>query len=124
MQPPTNQVLGAAPAFAISLLNWWRTIFILNRFRGLTRLSKAEMVALLLYVFSGYVAWIGEMTILDDSLVALQIVASLFRASLNWFAMLLIVNERLYVTRQQLVSFVFIAAIALLWEVQHMLVLY
>ena len=82
------------------------------------------MVALLLYVFSGYVAWIGEMTILDDSLVALQIVASLFRASLNWFAMLLIVNERLYVTRQQLVSFVFIAAIALLWEVQHMLVLY
>ena len=119
----SNKVLGAAPAFGIAILNWCRVIFILNRFRGVTRFSKPEMLALLLYIFGGYLAWITEMSILNDSLATLQVVASLYRASLNWFGMLLIVNERLYVTRQQLGSLCFIVAIAFLWELQHRIVL-
>lgn len=81
------------------------------------------MLALLLYLFAGFAAWIGEMSILNESLIALQIVSSLFRASLNWFGMLLIVNERLYVTRQQIGSLGFIMVISFAWELQHRLVL-
>ena len=81
------------------------------------------MLALLLYVFAGFSAWIGEMSILDDSLIALQVIASIYRASLNWFGMLLIVNERLYVTRQQLGSLCFIIMISFAWELQHRLML-
>lgn len=123
MTTPTNKVLGAIPAFAIGFLNWCRVIFILNRFRGWNRFSKAEMLALLLFIFGGFAAWIGEMSILTESLVALQIIASLYRASLNWFGMLLIVNERLYVTRQQMGSLCFIIVISFMWELQHRLVL-
>ena len=123
MTTPTNKALGAIPAFFIGFLNWCRVIFILNRYRGLNRFTKAEMLALLLYLFGGFAAWIGEMSILNDSLVALQVVASLFRASLNWFGMLLIVNERLYVTRQQIGSLGFIMVISFAWELQHRLVL-
>tara|TARA_B110000046_G_C13020337_1_gene410813 strand:+ start:1039 stop:1413 length:375 start_codon:yes stop_codon:yes gene_type:complete len=118
-----NKALGAIPLFGIGLLNWGRVLFILNRYRGWNRFSKPEMLALLLFVFGGFSAWIGEMSILSDSLLALQVVASLFRATLNWFGMLLIVNERLYVTRQQFGSLCFIAIISFLWELTHRIVL-
>lgn len=123
MSTPQRKALGAAPALFIAFLNWCRIIFILNRFRGFNRFTKAEMLALLLYLFGGFAAWIAEMCILNDSLTALQVIASLFRTSLNWFGMLLVVNERLFVTRQQVGSYVFIMGIAFLWEVQHRIVL-
>ena len=123
MPTPQRKALGALPALFIGFLNWCRIIFILNRFRGFNRFTKAEMLALLLYIFGGFAAWIAEMCILNDSLTALQVIASLFRTSLNWFGMLLVVNERLFVTRQQIGSYVFIMGIAFLWEVQHRIVL-
>ena len=119
----SNRVLGTLPAFFIACLNWVYAIFVLNRFAGITRFSKAELTALLLYVLGGFAAWIAEMCILDDNLTALQIISSLYRTSVNWFAFVLIVNERLYVTRQQYGSLAIVIVISLLWELQHRIVL-
>ena len=118
-----DQVLGAVPAFANGVLNWGYVIFILNRYRGVCAFSKAELIALLLYIYGGYAAWIAEMCILREEMIVLQVAASLFRTCLQWLGMLLIVNEQLYATPQQLGSLAFVATIASLWEVQHRLML-
>ena len=123
MTTAANKVAGAAPALLVGVLNWCRVLFVLNRYKGVNKLSKAEMLALLLYILSGFAAWIGEMCILDSSLAILQIVSSLYRTTLTWIGTILIVNERLLVTRQQATSFIFIVLIAFLWEVQHRIVL-
>ena len=114
---------GIIPVVLIALFNWIYSIFILNRFRGIFRFSKAELIALSLYILGGYAAWISEMCILDDDLLPLQIVSSLYRTFCNWIGFVLIVNERLALTRQQFGSLIFVIIIASLWEVQHRVML-
>ena len=114
---------GIIPVFLIAVFNWIYSIFILNRFRGFLDFSKAELIALSLYLLGGYASWVAEMCILDDDLIALQIVSSLYRTFCNWIGFVLIVNERLALTMQQLGSLVFVMIIASLWEVQHRVML-
>lgn len=119
MATESLKVAGALPAAGIGVLNWIYTIFILNRFRGVCNFTQSEMVALLLFLYAAYAAWIAELCILENNLVTLQLIASFFRTLLNWLGMLLIVNEELYTSRQQIGSLLFVAVIAFLWEVQH-----
>ncbi len=123
MELPQHAFWGIIPVVLIALFNWIYAIFILNRFRGFCQFSKAEMIALLLYLAGGYAAWIAEMCILDDNLLALQITASLYRTFCNWIGLVLIVNERLALTRQQCGSLFFVIIIASLWEAQHRIML-
>ncbi len=115
--------LGLLPALSIACLNWSYSIFILNRFRGVCMCSKAQIIAFVLYIFGGYAAWIAEMSILHESLGLLQVFASIYRTCANWLGFLFIVNERLVITRQQMLSLLFVCAISSLWEIQHRLVL-
>ena len=117
------RVLAALPAAAIALLNWVYAIFVLNRFRGVRAFTRAELTAFSFYLTGGFAAWIGEMCLLHEKFTALQIVASLYRTLLNWCGLVLIVNERPVVTRQQIGSLALVVCISALWEVQHRIVL-
>ena len=115
--------IGALPAFAIAIFNWAYAIFILNRFTGIRDITRSQLLALSLYIAGGYAAWIAEMSILLESKAALQVAAAFYRTFVNWIGVILIVNERLTVTRQQVGSLIFVIIIAMLWEAQHRIVL-
>ena len=63
------------------------------------------------------------MCLLDEKFTGLQIVASLYRTFLNWSGLVLIVNERPSVTRQQIGALALVVCISALWEIQHRIVL-
>lgn len=114
---------GIIPVVMIALLNWVYSIFILNRFRGICSFTRVELIALPLYLLGGYAAWISEMCILRENLLSLQIASSLYRTFCNWVGFVLIVNERLSLTRQQFGSLLFVFAVSSLWEIQHRIML-
>lgn len=118
-----NEWLGMIPAFFIALLGWIYSIFILNRFRGFMQFTRIELISLLLFLLGGWAAWIAELCILHEHLVALQLCSSLLRSVVNWFGFLLVVNERLAVTRQQVGALLFVVTLALLWDAMHRIVL-
>ena len=68
--------------------------------------SRIEWLSLLLlFLIAGLPGWIAVLCIVEANLAALQIISSLYGASVNWFALLLIVNGRLIVTTQQIFVF-------------------
>ena len=116
-------ILLIFPALLISILNWVGTVFVLNRFRGWRAFSRIEMLAFLLFLLGGFAGWIAELCIVETNLAALQMTSSLYRTTVNWFGLLLIVNGRLAVSVQQIASFVLTLTTALLWEWQHRIVM-
>lgn len=112
-----------APAATIALFSWAFTILRLNKFNGVRKLSRCQMAALGCFVIGGYAAWLAELAILQKHMGAFQFCASLFRTTVNWVGFLLIFNENLHATRQQLTSLAFVLAIAALWELQHRIAL-
>ena len=90
---------------------------------GICGFSKVELLALPLFLVGGYAAWISELCIMHDHLYSLQIISSLFRTLVNWIGFILIVNERLAVSRQQFGSLLFILTMTVLWDVQHKIVI-
>ena len=66
---------------------------------------------------------IAERCLLEENLLAIQIVASLYRSLITWFGLLLLVNGRLVVTSQQLYSGFLTVITNLLWEWQHRIVI-
>ena len=56
-------------------------------------------------------------------LIALQFFAAFYRCTVNWVANICIVNERVVVSRQQLIAYAFTLAITFLWEVQSRVIL-
>ena len=118
-----DRAWGALPALFIAFFNWVYAIFVLNRFRGIAEISNPELAAFLLFVLGGFATWIAEMCILEDELTALQFVSSSYRTVVNWLGFVLVVNERLYITRQQFGSLAITLVISLLWELQHRVVL-
>jgi hypothetical protein len=119
----TNEALGILPALAIAILSWFYSIFILNRFRGLLGFTRSELLAIPLYLAGGYAAWIAELCILNDDLASLQLCSALYRSFVNWIGFILVVNERLAISRQQFGSLLFVLGITALWELQHRVVL-
>ena len=117
------QALGLIPAISIGVINWFFQIFILNRFVGLTRFTRFELVALVLFVLGGIASFIAELCLLDKRLLPIQLSAALYRTFVNWCAFLLIINERLAITRQQIGSLFLVITTQLLWEAQHYIVL-
>ena len=66
--------------------------------------------------------WVAELTLLHDNMFGLQIVA--FSAGrYSTVGSIIIINECLVLTRQQITSLAFVCSIAVLWEVQHRIVL-
>lgn len=111
------------PQLGIALLTWIGTVFVLNRYRGITRFSRIEWLSLLLFLIGGFAGWIAVLCIVEANLAALQIISSLYRTSVNWFALLLIVNGRLIVTTQQILSFGFTIVTTLLWEWSYRIII-
>lgn len=118
-----RDILALLPVFTIASLNWVQTILVLDRFEGFKNISKMEWFALIISLIGGFAAWISELSVKDEDLMGLQIFASLYRSFLSWIVLVLIVNQRLFFTRQQFVSLSFRMIITLCWEVQHRLVL-
>lgn len=115
-------VLLIVPAVGIGVLQWFGTIFVLNRFRGVMNITQIEMISLLLFLLGGFGGWIGELCIIEPDLISLQITASIYRTVINTFGLLLIVNGRLVITTQQVLSALISIATALLWEWQHRII--
>lgn len=120
---PHRKAVAAIPALGICFLQWFYAIFVLNRYRGITRFNRPEMVSLILHVIGGFSLWISEMCLLDANMFDLQIVSSTFRTVITWFGFVLIVNERLFFTWQQIGSLLICVAIAILWDVMHQIIL-
>ena len=118
-----REIAGLGPAFAIALSNWIYRIFLLDRYRGWRQFSRVELMSLVLFMFGGFAAWISELCINHNDLIVLQIFSAVYRATASWTGFVLIVNERMAVSRQQLLSFSFIVLITVLWEVQHRVVI-
>lgn len=118
-----HQWLAILPAFAIAVLGWGFTILRLNRFNGIRNIPRTHVASLGCFIVGGYAAWLSELAILQRHMGVFQFCASLFRTVVNWFGFLLIFNENLYASRQQLISLVFVLIIAALWEVQHRIAL-
>ena len=123
IQMVSAPVVLVIPALGIALLSWVGTVFVLNRYRGIMRFTRIEMLSLLLFLLGGFAGWIAELCIVEKDLAALQITASLYRTAVNWFALLLIVNGRLIVTTQQIWSFVLTIVTTLLWEWKHRIII-
>lgn len=116
-------VLLIIPAVGIGVLQWFGTIFVLNRFRGFSQITHIELVSLLLFLLGGFGGWIAELCIVEEDLITLQVVASVYRTLINVFGLLLIVNGRLVITVQQMLSTCLSVATALLWEWQHRIIM-
>lgn len=58
-----------------------------------------------------------------NDMTVLQVVSSVFRAFTSWLVLVIVVNDDIFLTRQQWVSLLFRVFITVLWEVQHRLVL-
>ena len=119
--PPV--VVLVIPAASIGLLSWFSTLFILNRYKTLSGFSKVEILAVLPFLLTGFGGWVAELCILKEELFGLQVVASLYRTTMAWLGMLMIVNGRFLVTSQQLFALILSITTNLLWEWQHRIVL-
>lgn len=119
----STPLLLMIPAVGIGFLQWFGTIFVLNRFRGFRQLTQIDLISLLLFLLGGFGGWIAELCIVEEDLVALQVVASIYRTLVNVFGLLLIVNGRLVITVQQIISTCLSIATALLWEWQHRIIM-
>lgn len=119
----TAPIILIIPQIGIALLSWIGTVFVLNRYRGVTQFSRIEWLALLLFLVGGFAGWIAVLCIVEANLAVLQIISSLYRTAVNWFALLLIVNGRLIVTTQQIWSFALTIVTTLLWEWSYRIII-
>jgi type IV secretory pathway TraG/TraD family ATPase VirD4 len=111
------------PAFSIAFLGWAYNMLILDRFRGSCRFRRIELFALFVASTGGFAAWIGELALKSEDMFALGVAASCFRTFANWIVLVIIVNEDVFLSRQQLLSLTFKVVITVLWEIQHRLVI-
>lgn len=119
----SGSVVGIIPIVLISIFTWIRNIFILNKFNGFRDFSHAEFLSLGLYVIGGYGSWIATMAVLEEDLFPLQLCASFYRQLVNWIGLVFVINQRFFVTRQQVGSLIFVFITGSLWEVQYRLML-
>ncbi len=118
-----REQLAWFPVFMIAFLSWGYNLLILDRFRGFRNFKKIEIYALFVSLTGGVGAWIAEMSVKNENLIGLQITSSVFRALTSWLVLVIVVNEDVFLTRQQLWSLGFRITITVLWEIQHRLVL-
>lgn len=123
MNIESRDQLVLLPAFSIALLNWGYNILILDRYRGLCKFRRIELYALFVACIGGFAAWIGELSLKQENMFAIGIAASCFRTFTSWVVLVIIVNEDVFLSRQQLISLMFKVVITVLWEIQHRLVL-
>ena len=119
----TRDQLVLLPAFSIALLSWAYNILILDRFQEICRFRRIEIYALFVALTGGFAAWIGELSLKSEDMFALGIAASCFRTFVNWIVLVIIINEDVFLSRQQLLSLIFKIVITVLWEIQHRLVI-
>lgn len=119
----TRDHLVLLPAFSIAFLGWAYNMLILDRFQGVCRFRRIELYALFVAITGGFAAWIGELSLKSENMFALGIAASSFRTFANWIVLVIIVNEDVFLSRQQLLSLIFKIVITILWEIQHRLVI-
>ena len=119
----SRELIGLAPALVIAGSNWAYRMLIVERYRGWNRLTRIQIFALGTFLCGGFGRWIGEICI-RRHLTALQFVSALYASSCNWIGFLCIVNDRVTVSRQQVISYMFLIFITALWEIQHRIVLY
>tara|TARA_B100001741_G_scaffold75654_1_gene61222 strand:+ start:12641 stop:13018 length:378 start_codon:yes stop_codon:yes gene_type:complete len=121
MNVDTGDQVVLLPALLIAFLGWAYNILILDRYRGICNFRKIELYALFVALTGGFAGWIGSLSLKHDNMIAIGIVASSFRTFVNWIVLVIIVNEDVFLSRQQFLSLTFKIVITVLWEVQHRL---
>ena len=118
-----NDRLALLPALFIAILGWGYNILILDRYRGICKFRFIELYALFVALTGGFAGWISELSLKHEEMMTVGLVASSFRTLTNWILLVIIVNEDVFLSRQQLISLGFKLLITIMWEVQHRLVL-
>ena len=119
----THEWFGLIPSLLIGLVGWLYRIFLLDRFQNFCRFRRAEVFALGLILLGSCAGWVGELSIQHSDMLDIQIVSGLYRTVVNWISFVLIVNEELRVSRQQIISLGFAFVMQFLWEALHRIVL-
>tara|TARA_B110000008_G_C16799057_1_gene495906 strand:+ start:330 stop:710 length:381 start_codon:yes stop_codon:yes gene_type:complete len=118
-----NDYLAFIPVFSIATLSWFFTMLVLNKFKRPIRLKKYQLFALGVSLVGGVGAWTAEVSVRESELMTLQILASTFRSFSSWLSLLILVNDSVRLSTQQLLSIIPRVIITILWEIQHRLVL-
>ena len=110
------------PQFAISLVSWLQLLLSMNRYRGLRRLSRADIWALLLLLHAALLRWVAAVAVRRGSM-ALQLTAAGVGACLAWIAFVVVFNESfLLPSRQQMGALLMSLVVTSLWEINGRLV--
>jgi hypothetical protein len=111
--PPSLLLL---PHLAISLVSWMQIVLSLNRFSGVARFTRPEMVGLCIYIFTAFVRWTASLATTNASFL-FQLGAASIGGMMSFTAFIIIYNDRIDIpTRQQRNSIVLVMLITALWE--------
>ena len=114
---PWSNLIIIVPHIAIGIVNYFRTIFSLNRFRGCFQMSSAERIGFGLCMMSALVRWITSMSVLSESF-AFQLFSGTMGSVTSWASFVVIYNNTIELpSRQQFQSLLFVLTSSALWEV-------
>ena len=121
MSSGAQQAWILLPQMLISLLSWIQLILSMNRYRGVTRFSRVDAWALLIFLHGGLVRWVAVLTLLDGTF-RFQILSALIGALLAWISFVVVFNTGFVLpSRQQLWALFMSLLITVLWESSHRL---
>lgn len=108
------------PHLGIAVLSWAQILFSINRYRGVNKLTRADLWSLLIFLHSAFVRWIGAIAIRASP--TYQILSSTIGATLAWISFVLIFNQDVLLpTIQQTWALGFALVLNLLWELSNRL---
>ena len=111
--------LSLVPSLSIYVIKWINDIFVLNRFQGCA-FTHAQRFALYFYLMSGFVTWLSGLSIQFDTMV-FQVTSALLSTAIEWLGFVILYNEGLRVTKQQVNAFIFSCFITILYEIKNRL---
>lgn len=123
-EPPDQMVNGREwvvliPAMTIAVSTWFYRILVLNRYES-EHFTRMQVIAFVVYSMSGIAGWFAALSMQLDSFT-LQLFASICRSSASYIGFIMIYNDNISLSRQQMNAFVFSLLITVMWELQHRL---
>lgn len=109
-------VLLLLPHLAIQFVSWMQIVLSLNRFSGVTRFTRPELIGLCIYIFTAFVRWTASLATTTSSFIFQLVVASI-GGMMSFTAFIIIYNDRIDLpTRQQRNSIILVIVTTALWE--------
>ena len=104
------------PHLAIQFVSWMQIVLSLNRFSGVTRFTRPELIGLCIYIFTAFVRWTASLATTTSSFIFQLVVASI-GGMMSFTAFIIIYNDRIDLpTRQQRNSIILVIVTTALWE--------